>query len=136
MLLTPKAEALIRKYVAGLATSYGVPDTSRFFALTDPRDIQLRNALLQQSEFLQLINAQTVEQVQGQVVATGNPGLFTGRKKDGRFSRKMGNSGNEYNRVSASGNMPMTVSKTALRVSRFKAQNRVALPPKCSEKQR
>ncbi|HHT0239282.1 TPA: P2 family phage major capsid protein [Raoultella ornithinolytica] len=94
--MTPKAEALIRKYVAGLATSYGVPDTSRFFALTDPRDIQLRNALLQQSEFLQLINAQTVEQVQGQVVATGNPGLFTGRKKDGRFSRKMGNSGNEY----------------------------------------
>lgn len=96
MLLTPKAEALIRKYAAGLAKSYGVPDTSKFFALTDPRDIQLRNTLLQQYEFLQLINTQTVEQVQGQVVATGNPGLFTGRKKSGRFSRKMDNSGNEY----------------------------------------
>ncbi|OCJ43447.1 phage major capsid protein, P2 family [Serratia sp. 14-2641] len=99
MQLTPKAEAMIRKYAAGLATSYGVPDTRRFFSLTDPREIQLRDALLQQSEFLRLVNVMDVEQVQGQVVNTGNPGLFTGRKKGGRFNREMGVDGNEYKLV-------------------------------------
>ncbi|RQM39131.1 phage major capsid protein, P2 family [Erwinia psidii] len=96
MQLTPRAEALIRKYTAGLAQSYGVPDTSKFFGLTDPREIQLRDALLQQSEFLRLVNMMDVDQIQGQVVNTGNPGLFTGRKSDGRFGRKMGVDGNEY----------------------------------------
>ncbi|HHL2822272.1 TPA: phage major capsid protein, P2 family [Citrobacter murliniae] len=97
MQLTPKAEAMLRKFAAGLAKANGQVDTSRFFSLTDPKEIQLRNALLQSSEFLRLLpNVLDVDQVQGQVVSTGKPGIYTGRKKDGRFSRPLGVDGNEY----------------------------------------
>lgn len=99
MRLTPKAEALIRKYAAGLAQANGTPDTSRYFSLTPPKETQLRDALLQQSEFLRLVNVMDVDQVNGQVVSTGKPGIYTGRKKDGRFSRPMGVDGNDYKLV-------------------------------------
>lgn len=100
MQLTPKAEALIRKYAAGLAKANGQTDISRFFSLTDPKETQLRNALLQSAEFLGLLpNVLDVDQVTGQVVSTGKPGIYTGRKKDGRFSRPLGVGGNEYTLV-------------------------------------
>ncbi|ECH9311433.1 TPA: phage major capsid protein, P2 family [Salmonella enterica subsp. enterica serovar Paratyphi B] len=97
MQLTPKAEAMLRKFTAGLARANGQVDTSRFFSLTDPKETQLRNALLQNSEFLSLLpNVLDVDQVTGQVVSTGKPGIYTGRKKEGRFSRPLGVDGNEY----------------------------------------
>lgn len=100
MQLTPKAEKFLRQYAAGLAKANGQTDTSRFFALTNPKETQLRNALLQQSEFLRLLpNVLDVEQITGQVVSTGKPGIYTGRKKDGRFTRAMGVDGNEYKLV-------------------------------------
>src|SRR5471032_2133342 len=99
MRLTPAAEALIRKYAAGLAKANGQTDTSRYFSLTPPKETQLRDALLQESEFLRLVNVMDVDQVNGQVVSTGKPGIYTGRKKDGRFSRAMGVDGNDYKLV-------------------------------------
>lgn len=99
MQLTPKAEEFLRKYAAGLAKANNVPDTTRFFSLAEPREIKLRKALIESSEFLGLINVMDVQQVKGQVVNTGNPGLFTGRVKGGRFSRGLGNSGNQYELV-------------------------------------
>ncbi|GKW31375.1 major capsid protein [Pectobacterium carotovorum subsp. carotovorum] len=100
MQLTPKAEALLRKYAAGLATANGQVDTSRFFSLTNPKETQLRNALLHSSEFLSLLpNVLDVDQITGQVVTTGKPGIYTGRKKDGRFSRPLSVGGNEYKLV-------------------------------------
>ncbi|MGA7588679.1 MAG: phage major capsid protein, P2 family [Rouxiella badensis] len=99
MQLTPKAEALIRKYAAGLAQANGALDTSRYFSLTPPKEALLRDALLQQSEFLRLVNVMDVDQISGQVISTGKPGIYTGRKKDGRFSRPMGVDGNDYKLV-------------------------------------
>ncbi|GKX41641.1 major capsid protein [Pectobacterium carotovorum subsp. carotovorum] len=100
MQLTPRAEALLRKYAAGLATANGQVDTSRFFSLTNPKETQLRNALLQSSEFLSLLpNVMDVDQITGQVVTTGKPGIYTGRKKDGRFTRPLSVGGNEYKLV-------------------------------------
>lgn len=97
MQLTPKAEALLRKYAAGLASANGTADTSRFFSLTPPKETQLRDALLQQSEFLRLLpNVLDVGQIAGQVVTTGKPGIYTGRKKEGRFSRALSVGGNEF----------------------------------------
>lgn len=96
MRLTSKAEAMLRKYAAGLAKANGTQDTSRFFSLTPPKETILRNALLQESEFLRLVNVMDVDQVNGQVVSTGKPGIYTGRKKEGRFSRALGNTGNEF----------------------------------------
>ncbi|NHB87180.1 phage major capsid protein, P2 family [Photorhabdus tasmaniensis] len=99
MRLTPKAEALLRKYTAGLAKTSHVDSTARFFSLTEPHEIQFRDALLQESTFLGLITVMDVEQISGSVIATGNPGLFTGRKKGGRFMREMGPTGNDYKLV-------------------------------------
>ncbi|QDL30872.1 phage major capsid protein, P2 family [Serratia liquefaciens] len=96
MQLTPKAEALLRKYAAGLAKANGAMDTARFFSLTPPKETVLRNSLLQESEFLPLVNVMDVSQTVGQVVSTGKPGIYTGRKKDGRFSRPLGVGGNEF----------------------------------------
>lgn len=99
MQLTPRAEAMIRAYAAGLATAYDVQQTNRFFSLSEPSELKLRNALLQQSKFLSMITMMDVDQVKGQVVSTGNPGLFTGRKADGRISRRLGVTGNTYELV-------------------------------------
>lgn len=96
MQLTPKAEALLHKYAAGLAKANGAHNTSKFFSLTPPVEIRLRDALLQSSEFLRMINVMDVDQINGQVVTTGKPGIYTGRKKEGRFSRPLGVDGNKY----------------------------------------
>lgn len=100
MQLTPKAEQMLRNFSAGLAKANGQVDTKRFFSLTNPKETQLRNALLASSEFLRLLpNVLDVDQITGQVVTTGQIGIYTGRKKDGRFSREMGVDGNEYKLV-------------------------------------
>lgn len=99
MQLTPKAEAMLRKFAAGLAKANGVESTARYFSLTDPVETRLRNSLIQSSEFLGLINVMDVDQINGQVVSTGKPGIYTGRKKDARFSRPLGVDGNEFKLV-------------------------------------
>ncbi len=99
MQLNQRAFALINQYMGGLATSYNVADVARYFSLTDPKETKLRDALLHSSAFLQMITVMDVDQLQGQVVAVGNPGLFTGRKKDGRFTKKVGVDGNNYKLV-------------------------------------
>lgn len=60
------------------------------------KETALRSALLESVELLSMITCADVDQLQGQVVAVGNPGLFTGRNKDGRFIRKTLVDGNEY----------------------------------------
>ncbi|HEI9850086.1 phage major capsid protein, P2 family [Serratia ureilytica] len=99
MQLNQRAFALINQYLGGLAKSYSVADPSRYFSLTDPKETKLRDALLHSSAFLQMITVMDVDQLQGQVVAVGNPGLFTGRKKEGRFTKKVGVDGNNYKLV-------------------------------------
>ncbi|ETS32979.1 phage major capsid protein, P2 family [Photorhabdus temperata] len=99
MQLNHRARTFLQKYTAGLAQAYGVEDTSRYFALTDPKETVLRSALLESVEFLSMITCADVDHLSGQVVSVGNPGLFTGRKKDGRFMRKTGVDGNKYHLV-------------------------------------
>ncbi|MFP2469495.1 phage major capsid protein, P2 family [Pseudescherichia vulneris] len=94
--LSPQAEGLLQKFTAELAKSYGVRDTAKFFAITPPKETLLRQALLESSEFLRLVNVRDVQQTTGQVVSTGKPGIYTGRKKGGRFQRPLGVDGNTY----------------------------------------
>lgn len=96
MQLNQRARQCIKQYEAGLAKAYGVDDTSRYFALTDPKETSLRAALMESVDFLNMITVVDVDQLQGQVVSVGNPGLFTGRVADGRFSRKTNVDGNTY----------------------------------------
>lgn len=96
MLLNQRAREFLHNYSIALATESGVDDVSRYFAITDPKETQLRDALLESVDFLRMINVQYVDQLQGQVVSTGNPGIFTGRVKKGRFSRELGIDGNSY----------------------------------------
>ncbi|MBI6405467.1 phage major capsid protein, P2 family [Proteus sp. WDL240414] len=86
-------------YRAAFSASCGVPNVSKYFYLTEPKETQLRDALLETSEFLRMITVADVDQLTGQVISVGNPGLFTGRSKDGRFGRKVGVDGNEYKLV-------------------------------------
>ncbi|WP_340619208.1 P2 family phage major capsid protein, partial [Xenorhabdus entomophaga] len=71
----------MQNYSVGLADAYGVADTSRYFALSDPKETALRSALLESVEFLNMITCADVDHLSGQVVSVGNPGLYTGRKK-------------------------------------------------------
>lgn len=91
-----EVKTLLAAYAARMAETYGVDNVQKFFAITPPWDTALRDAIMHSVEFAGLINSQHVDQIKGQVVVTGNPGLFTGRKSSGRFSREMGNSGNTY----------------------------------------
>lgn len=99
MLLTPETQALLQSFTAAMAETYGVKNSRQMFSITPPMDTNLRKAVVESSEFLPLLNMLTVNNITGQVVATGNPGLFTGRKAEGRFSRRLDNSGNKYQLV-------------------------------------
>lgn len=96
MLLNNRAREFLEKHKAGLEKSYGVKDASKYFALTDPKEIALRSALMDSVDFLNMITCADVDQLSGQVISVGNPGIFTGRRKDGRFIRKTGIGDNQY----------------------------------------
>ncbi|MGQ6163733.1 phage major capsid protein, P2 family [Serratia sp. IR-2025] len=99
MQLNQRAREMLDKYSAGLAQEYGQPRADRYFSLTDPKETQLRAALLESVDFLSMITCADVDQLQGQVVNVGNPGIFTGRKEGGRFIRNTGVDGLEYKLV-------------------------------------
>ncbi|ECW8037680.1 P2 family phage major capsid protein, partial [Salmonella enterica subsp. enterica] len=54
MQLNAKAREFLRQYHNGLRESYGATDGDRWFALSDPKETQMRNALLEESSFLNL----------------------------------------------------------------------------------
>ncbi|WP_350313290.1 phage major capsid protein, P2 family [Dickeya fangzhongdai] len=99
MFLNQRAREYLSAYSAGLAQEYGVADTARYFALTDPKETQLRAALLERVDFLSMINVLDVDQLSGQVVSVGSSALHTGRKEGGRFIRQVGVDGNDYKLV-------------------------------------
>ncbi|AJJ57990.1 phage major capsid protein, P2 family [Yersinia pseudotuberculosis] len=66
------------------------------FSISAPQENALRLALMEQNWFLPLITSRDVAQIRGQVIDVGNPGVFTGRDPDKRFSKDVGLSGNIY----------------------------------------
>ncbi|MBW5829172.1 phage major capsid protein, P2 family [Yersinia kristensenii] len=66
------------------------------FSISPPQESALRLALMEQGWFMPLITVRDVDQIRGQVIDVGNPGLFTGRRKAGRFTKDVGLSGNIY----------------------------------------
>lgn len=98
-MLNHKARQFMDQYMAGLAESHEQENVSRYFAISDPKETQLRNALLEQSDFLKLITVADVDQLQGQVIPVGTSGIYTGRSAEGRFRREVGVDGNEYKLV-------------------------------------
>lgn len=99
MILNKRAEKFINAYAAGLAESYGVNKPDRYFSLTEPQEITLRDALLESVEFLNMITVADVDQLSGQPVSVGESALYTGRSESGRFSRRVGVDGREYRLV-------------------------------------
>jgi P2 family phage major capsid protein len=96
MLLNNKARGYLDNYLKGLAQANDVNSTKNYFSLSDPKETKLRDAMLESNDFLNLITVEDVDQIAGQVVNVGNPGLFTGRVDGGRFRRKVGVDGNDY----------------------------------------
>ncbi|QUT16158.1 phage major capsid protein, P2 family [Rahnella inusitata] len=101
MILNAKARGFLKQFGAGLAAANGLDngEESKYFALSDPKETQLRDALLESSDFLNWITVADVDQLSGQVVSVGASGLHTGRIAEGRFRRNIGVSGNEYKLV-------------------------------------
>lgn len=99
MQLNSRALEHISAYSAGVAESYGVADASKYFALQEPQEIALRDAMLESVEFLDMIFCGDVDQLSGQVIMPGSSALYTGRRKNGRFSRHVGVKGNDYHLV-------------------------------------
>lgn len=87
----------MRNYAISMAKANGVFTAQQFFTISPPRETLLRDALIENADpFMGKITVMLVEQLVGQVVSTGIPGLYTGRKKDGRFNKALGSEGNEY----------------------------------------
>lgn len=101
MILNAKARGFLKQFAAGLAEANGLDagEVSNYFSLSDPKETQLRDALLESTEILNWITVEDVDQLSGQVVSVGSSGLHTGRIADGRFRRKVGVSGNDYKLV-------------------------------------
>ncbi|MHC0463462.1 phage major capsid protein, P2 family [Kosakonia cowanii] len=99
MQLNNRALDYIDAFSAGLAEHYGVTNPSRAFNLTDPQETTLRAALLESVEFLSMITVADVDQLSGQVVSVGASALHTGRKAEGRFTKRVGVDGNDYKLV-------------------------------------
>lgn len=66
------------------------------FSISPPQETALRLALMESNWFLPLITLRDVTQIRGQVIDVGNPGVFTGRDPDKRFTKDVGLSGNIY----------------------------------------
>ena len=99
MFLNERARQLMNAFSAGMAKDYGVTDTERYFAMTDPKETALRLALLESVELLDMITCLDVDQLSGQVINVGASGLYTGRSESGRFIRRVGVDGNDYKLV-------------------------------------
>lgn len=97
--INERAEKFIASYESSIAQKFNTINPNRFFKLTDPQEISLRDALLESADFLNSITMADVDHLTGQVVSVGNPGLFTGRKEEGRFLRKTNVDGNDYKLV-------------------------------------
>lgn len=95
-MLNQTAEQMLAKYIHNFSLASNRLDVKKLFSLTPPQETRLRQAILHGTEFLSMINCADVDQITGQVVRTGVSQLYTGRKKDARFSRKIGIEGNEY----------------------------------------
>ncbi|ALX92725.1 capsid protein [Serratia fonticola] len=66
------------------------------FSISPPQETALRLALMESNWFLPMITMRDVTQIRGQVIDVGNPGVFTGRDPDQRFTKDVGVSGNIY----------------------------------------
>jgi len=97
-MLTPAAQSAINKYRVELAKAYNIDPSmlAEQFAVTDPMETKLREALLHSADFLQRITMEDVDQLTGQVVEVGIGGLYTGRVANGRFGKNVGLDGNTY----------------------------------------
>lgn len=95
-MLNQQTRVLLTKYAQKIAKSSNASNGREMFSLLPPHENVLRDQIVHSNEFLQLITMLMVQQVKGQVVSTGNPQLFTGRVKGGRFNRELGVEGNQY----------------------------------------
>lgn len=99
MQLNQIARGLLQEYADKQAKVFEVADPTKQFAITGPKETQLKNKLLEKADFLKMITTEDVDQKTGQVINVGTNKLHTGRKKGGRHTTSAGFDGHEYNLV-------------------------------------
>lgn len=97
-MITPEAQQLVQQYMGALEKAYSdcARSSDKSFTLTEPRASSLRQALLENADFMRMLTCLDVPHPQGQVVDVGESTLRTGRVKGGRFTKGSGISGNEF----------------------------------------
>jgi len=98
-MLNAMSSKYLSEYCQKVASAMGITDPSKQFSITPVVETKLRQAIQFSDSFLKMISMQSVDQITGQVVDVGSDTLLTGRKKDGRFSSKVGFDGNKYELV-------------------------------------
>ena len=88
MFLNQRARELLRAYSIGLAAEYGQDTAERYFSLTDPKETDLRAALLESVDFLSMITVEDVDQLTGQVVNVATRAFSPGVKMAAVLSEK------------------------------------------------
>ena len=96
MSLTTLARKCATAYADTMAKSYGVEKVAEQFAISSPMETKLRAAMLDSVEFLGMITAMDVDQIQGQVIDVGGRLIATGRNASGRFTSGQDVNGNTY----------------------------------------
>lgn len=96
MQLNQSASAFLEKYSVKQGEFFGVSDPSKQFAITGPKETRLKQALLDNANFLKLITVEDVDQKTGQVIAVGTNKLHSGRKAGGRHTTGTNVDGHEY----------------------------------------
>ncbi|EGR0802253.1 phage major capsid protein, P2 family [Vibrio parahaemolyticus] len=99
MQLNQIARGFLEQYSTKQSEVFGVKDPSRQFAITGPKETQLKNKIMESADFLKMITVEDVDQKTGQVIDVGTNKLHTGRKKGGRHTTTGNVDGHEYSLV-------------------------------------
>ncbi len=99
MQLNQTARSYLEQYSKKQSEVFGVQDPSNQFAITGPKETQLKGKILESAKFLKMITVEDVDQKTGQVIDVGTNKLHTGRKKGGRYTTATGQDGHDYELV-------------------------------------
>ena len=91
-----QATKFTQEYFKLIEKTANIKSAAESFNISPVVETKLRESVLEAAQFLSMISVLPVDQIKGQVVDVGGGALFTGRVKDGRFRKQIGNSGNIY----------------------------------------
>ena len=91
-----QATKFTQEYFKLIEKTANINSAAESFNISPVVETKLRESVLESAIFLSMISVLPVDQIKGQVIDVGGGSLFSGRVKNGRFRKNIGNSGNTY----------------------------------------